>query len=233
MKAAPPVAGPLLDRFDKICVSLSILHERMFNFRCHAGGRPGPPVYAIDGMIVCTYCSTIDVKRGNHMKIGPLLGRLLCLVAIILSAKAAAAESTRQLDAQASSGTPNAALTASRLSSAKKKYNPNALRRLDFRIVGKSCPVCLMGVQNRVRGLDGTVEVAVMLKKPYGASVIYDSKQVDEQKILTTAKLTEPLIKLEDIQDAAIEKLPVVLIPPHAGMPSTSMDDSGSQTVSP
>jgi copper chaperone CopZ len=114
-----------------------------------------------------------------------------------------------------------------------RHYNPNALRRLDFRIEGKSCPVCLLGVQNRVKAVEGAVQVAVMLKKPFGASVIYDGKQVDQQRILTAAKLTEPMIKLVDIQDEAIEKLPTVLIPPHSGMPAPSLDGPQSNQVKP
>jgi hypothetical protein len=64
-----------------------------------------------------------------------------------------------------------------------------------------------------------------MLKKPYGTSIIYDSKQLTEQKLLDTAKANEPLIKLLEIKDEAIEKMPVILIPPHS-----NLDEMGSNT---
>jgi hypothetical protein len=100
-----------------------------------------------------------------------------------------------------------------------KHYDPSALRRLDFRIQGKSCAICLLGIQKRIKALDGAVRVAIMLKKPYGASVIYDSKQLTEQKLILTAKANEPLIKLVDVKDEAIDKVPLILVPPHANVP--------------
>ncbi|PWU02567.1 MAG: hypothetical protein C5B53_01490 [Candidatus Melainabacteria bacterium] len=99
-----------------------------------------------------------------------------------------------------------------------KPYNKNALHRLDFRIVGKSCAVCLLGIKRRINALDGTVKVAIMLKKPYGASIIYDSTKLNEEKLVDTAKANEPLIKLLDIKDEAIPKLPVILVPPHSNV---------------
>jgi hypothetical protein len=101
-------------------------------------------------------------------------------------------------------------------------YNKNALHRLDFRIQGKSCAICLMGIQRRIKAVTGALKVAVMLKKPYGASIIYDASQVTEQTLIDTAKLNEPLIKLLEVSDAPIEKIPLVLIPPHASMESSS-----------
>jgi hypothetical protein len=100
-----------------------------------------------------------------------------------------------------------------------KHYDPTALHRLDFRIKGKSCAVCLLGIQRRINQLDGTVKVAVMLKKPYGASIIYDSKQLTEQKLLETTKANEPIIQLLDVKDEAIDKVPALLIPPHTNVP--------------
>lgn len=107
-----------------------------------------------------------------------------------------------------------------------KHYDPSALRRLDFRIVGKSCAVCLLGIQRRIKALDGTVRVAVMLKKPYGASIIYDSKQLTEQKLILNAKANEPLIKLTDIKDEAIDRVPLILVPPHANVPEPPSPNS-------
>lgn len=103
-----------------------------------------------------------------------------------------------------------------------RPYSKNALRRLDFRIVGKSCAVCLLGIKRRVNALDGTVKVAIMLRKPFGASIIYDSTKLNEEKLIATAKANEPLVKLLDVKDEAIPKLPIVLVPPHSNVSDTN-----------
>jgi copper chaperone CopZ len=95
-------------------------------------------------------------------------------------------------------------------------YDKNALHRLDLRIVGKSCPVCLLGIQKKINALQGVVKAAVMLKKPYGVSVIYDSKQLQQAKILATIKSYEKNTFVDGVQDAAVAKVPLVLIPPFA-----------------
>lgn len=97
-------------------------------------------------------------------------------------------------------------------------YHSNALHRLDFRLQGKSCPVCLLGIQRRLKSISGTVQVAVMLKKPFGASVIYDSKVTNKQALLEAVKEKEPSVQLENVEDKAIAKVPVILLPPHASL---------------
>lgn len=89
------------------------------------------------------------------------------------------------------------------------------LRRLDFFVQGKSCAVCLMGIQKRIKALNGTIKVAIMLKKPYGASVIYDSKKLGKEKLIEAIKRNEPKVSLLDVQDQAVEQSPFILIPPH------------------
>jgi hypothetical protein len=135
---------------------------------------------------------------------------------------ASAAPANKDELSKGQSGSETVISTDTPTSEKEQHYNKNALRRLDFRIQGKSCAICLLGIQRRLKTLAGTIRVAVMLKKPYGASVIYDSSQVSEQTLLTTAKLNEPLIKLLDVNDAPIEKVPLVLIPPHVSMQSGS-----------
>jgi hypothetical protein len=92
-------------------------------------------------------------------------------------------------------------------------YNANALHRLDFRVVGKSCAVCLHRMQERMKELPGTVQAAIMLKKPYGAVVIYDSSKVKSAKIFE--KCAEGLtgVDFEDKKDVPIKALPLLLIP--------------------
>jgi copper chaperone CopZ len=93
-------------------------------------------------------------------------------------------------------------------------YDKNALHRVDLRIVGKSCPICLLNIKKKVNALTGVVKADVMLKKPYGVSVIYDAKQVKSDKIVETVKSYEKNTFVEDVHDAAVSKVPLVLIPP-------------------
>ncbi len=92
-------------------------------------------------------------------------------------------------------------------------YNANALHRLDFRVVGKSCAVCLHRMQERMKELPGTVRSEVMLKSPYGAVVVFDSSKVRAEKILEKCKEGVPEVNLVDVKDVAIKKLPLVLVP--------------------
>ncbi len=91
-------------------------------------------------------------------------------------------------------------------------YNAKALHRLDFRVVGKSCAVCLMGIQSKFKSMIGVVKAAVMLKKPYGAVVIYDSSKVNMQALLTKARNQDK--EGEDRTDYRfpIQKIPTILI---------------------
>jgi hypothetical protein len=70
-----------------------------------------------------------------------------------------------------------------------------------------------------MKGLPGAVEVAVMLKKPYGAVVIYDSSKLNLKSILDIAVKGEPEVKIVDVKDESIKKLPVVLIPAYSQVP--------------
>jgi hypothetical protein len=88
-----------------------------------------------------------------------------------------------------------------------------SLHRLDFRVVGRSCAVCLLSIQRKIKAANGVCKVAVMLKKPYGAVVLYDSRKTAPQQLLDTAKKGERDTKFEDIRDAAINKVPLVLLP--------------------
>lgn len=99
-----------------------------------------------------------------------------------------------------------------------------SLRRLDFRVVGKSCAVCLLGIQRKIKTIKGVVKMAVMLKPPYGAVVLYDGKKTAPHELLDTAKKGEKDVKFEDIKDVAINRVPLVLVPVH----NTLKDNKGS-----
>jgi hypothetical protein len=92
-------------------------------------------------------------------------------------------------------------------------YNAHALHRLDFRVVGKSCGLCLHQMQERMRELPGIVDVGVMMVKPYGAAVIYDSTKVRADKIFAKAKEGVPEVSFEDKKDVPIKTVPKVLVP--------------------
>lgn len=92
-------------------------------------------------------------------------------------------------------------------------YNPKALHRLDFKITGKSCAVCLLGIQKRINSVPGTVKAAVQLQSPYAAVVLYDASKTTQKAILDKAGETVPEVKFVSIEDNAIEKAPIVLVP--------------------
>lgn len=100
-------------------------------------------------------------------------------------------------------------------------YNAKALRRLDFRVVGKSCAVCLMKIQRTMKTLPGVVKVAVMLRKPYGGVIVYDSSKVSKNKLLETVLAQDKDVRVEQQIDNAISKVPAILIPLY-GIPKTS-----------
>lgn len=116
-------------------------------------------------------------------------------------------------NAQQSLAKTSGAEEAKETSAQPHDYNASALRRLDFRVVGKNCALCLHRMQERIRELPGIVKVGVMQKKPYGAVVIYDSSKVKTDKIFDKAKEGIPEVTFEDKSDAAIKAIPLVLVP--------------------
>lgn len=96
----------------------------------------------------------------------------------------------------------------------KLSAKQHELHRLDFRIEGKSCPVCLLAIQSKLKLLNGVQDAAVMLKRPFGASVIYQADKASSDYILTMLKAKDPSIKIADVVDSKIDNVPVPLIPP-------------------
>jgi copper chaperone CopZ len=92
-------------------------------------------------------------------------------------------------------------------------YNAKALHRLDFKVVGKSCAVCLLNIQKRVSTVPGAIKAAVQLQSPYAAVILFDSSKTNQKILLDKAKEGLPEVKFEAIEDTAIEKLPNVLVP--------------------
>jgi mono/diheme cytochrome c family protein/copper chaperone CopZ len=140
------------------------------------------------------------------------LGKIIKYIRSLSLAKPAGEEKLSAEGAQA--------LVAVKPDTSKQNVRTSAdgLRRLDFRITGKSCAVCLLGIQKRVKAMPGVVKVAVMLKAPYGVSIIYESAKTDQQKLLAAVKQGDPKIKPLDVNDCSIAKMPAALIPPHNKM---------------
>ncbi|MBA3855664.1 MAG: hypothetical protein C0507_02025 [Cyanobacteria bacterium PR.3.49] len=140
----------------------------------------------------------------------PALAALVCtgLLAVSLLAQSAAAETTTS---QTKPGKPSMIPTAE--PDKPVVFNPKNLRRLDFKVQGKSCAVCLMGIQKKVKAMPGIIKVAVMLKRPYGAVVIYDFTKVSAKDILEKAKKEDKEVKIVEPTDFSIQKVPTILIP--------------------
>jgi copper chaperone CopZ len=98
-----------------------------------------------------------------------------------------------------------------------KKFDPKSLHRLDFHVANKTCGVCLLNIQKKTRAIPAVVNAAVEIKRPFCASVIYDTKQTNEKELLEEVRSFEKDLLLDMIQDKAIAKQPLVLIPPHLG----------------
>jgi hypothetical protein len=94
--------------------------------------------------------------------------------------------------------------------------NMNALRRIDFVIKGTSCPACLLKVQKRLEKTQGVAQAGIMLNKPYGGVCIYDGSKIDKSKLLLVAAGDEKLVTFDQVEDASIAKMPLILVPHHA-----------------
>jgi copper chaperone CopZ len=136
----------------------------------------------------------------------------ICLTSPLASAKSTVSQSPpiEKVDpAEAEKGFLNAA------GQSAKNYNKDSLHRLDFTVVGTGCAVCLMGIQTKLKTKPGVVKAAVMLKPPYGASVVYDAKQVTKDAIVDLANHQKKNVHVNAVTDTPITKIPIVLIPPH------------------
>ncbi len=135
----------------------------------------------------------------------------VCLLAVFSNSFLDARAETASATAAAKPGKPS--MIQSGEPAKPASYNAKALRRLDFKVIGKSCAICLMGIQRKFKATPGVVKAAVMLKKPYGAVVIYDSSKISKETLLKKASEQEKDVRIEQATDFAITKLPTILIP--------------------
>ena len=90
-----------------------------------------------------------------------------------------------------------------------------ALHRLDFRIQGASCVVCLRRIAKTFRDSKGVLKADVSIFRPYWAIVIYDAKETNLAKLTDAIKSEK--VQLLEIEDKPISELPLLLIPKGIG----------------
>lgn len=94
------------------------------------------------------------------------------------------------------------------------KLNMNALKRLDFRVEGASCAICLGRIRKRLESTKGIAKVAVAIQKPYGVAVIFDSTKTEKDKIFQAGlKGEKEKVLFLDDQEEKLDKMPFILIP--------------------
>lgn len=94
------------------------------------------------------------------------------------------------------------------------KLNMNALTRLDFRVEGASCAICLGRIRKRIEKAKGIAKVSVAISKPYGVAVIYDNSKTKKEKIFEAGLKGETeKVRFLDDQEEKLEKMPFILIP--------------------
>jgi len=155
------------------------------------------------------------------MNIQNRIGLILLMSALFCLINTASAKSASDSMAKDSSSESTAREKTSLVESPNTLPQPSKLpekahelHRLDFRIEGKSCPVCLLSIQNKLKSFAGVQDAAVMLKRPFGASVIYQSDKSTANFILTMLRAKDGTLKIVDVKDSKIDKMPLPLIPP-------------------
>ncbi len=148
---------------------------------------------------------------------------MLCLSITGLGAANATQESTTTATTTTTKTTTSASpelmlfrssLKADVLAKRRKELDMTQLHRLDWRVEGSGCAACLGRVRKRIEKLKGIYEVAVAIKEPYGAVVIYDASKLNQDQILK-AGLKDETIKVffKDVTDLKITDPPMILIP--------------------
>lgn len=146
-------------------------------------------------------------------------GNLLVIAALFIAginsviADAAPAAAPLKTKAGTEINKNGAGLVSTTTDTKTPSYNAKALHRLDFKITGKSCAVCLLGIQKRISTVPGAIKAAVQLQAPYAAVVLFDASKTNQKALLDKAKETVPEVNFESIENTAIAKVPTVLVP--------------------
>ncbi|MBK9142934.1 MAG: cation transporter [Candidatus Melainabacteria bacterium] len=116
-------------------------------------------------------------------------------------------------DSKAVSKSDPMVMSESKSAKAVAKVDPKNLTRMDFRVEGSSCASCLGRIRKRIMKEKGVVECAIAVKKPFGCAVIYDSSKTSKNEILEKGKGDEKDVKILDITEEHIDKMPFILVP--------------------
>lgn len=150
------------------------------------------------------------IEAGNLLVVVTLFVGLNGVMAVAAPAPAAAPLKTKAGTEITKNGSSMVSTTAD---AKTPSFNAKALHRLDFKITGKSCAACLLGIQKRISKVPGAIKAAVQLQAPYAAVVLFDASKTNQKALLTKAKETVPEVNFESIEDKAIDKVPIVLVP--------------------
>jgi hypothetical protein len=85
------------------------------------------------------------------------------------------------------------------------------LHRVDFRVVGSSCVVCLRRVGKELRDSKGVLKADVSIFKPYWGIAVYDASQTNFAAL--EESIRKEKVRLEDVEDKPISELPALLLP--------------------
>ena len=88
---------------------------------------------------------------------------------------------------------------------------PGQLRRVDFRVLGSTCPACLHRMVRTLSARGGVLRCDASIYRPYWAFVIYDSSRISLGKIADSLKSER--MRLTNVQERDLSELPPFLTP--------------------
>lgn len=91
-----------------------------------------------------------------------------------------------------------------------------ALHRVDFKVEGASCVMCLRRIAQTFRKDKGVLKADVSVFRPYWSIVIYDANQTNMQKL--TDSIKQEHVRLTALEDKSIAKMPEIIIPKGLGL---------------
>lgn len=104
------------------------------------------------------------------------------------------------------------ALSAAGKSVADKNRQP-LLRRVDFRLAGTSCAACVKKAGKLLREQPGVLKIDISLLEPHNGVLIYDKNVTDLEALSHALSLAPEKVKMIDIAESVLDKLPFVLLP--------------------
>lgn len=87
------------------------------------------------------------------------------------------------------------------------------LRRVDFRLTGSSCAACVKKASKLLRQQPGVLRVDISILDPHNGVLIYDRAVTDLPSLSHALSLAPERVKMSDIAETKLDKLPFVLLP--------------------